>query len=218
MKIQSPWMGRVKGSAGNMTGSKVYDKNVLRAKAFEVSNPNTTAQQKVRNFFTELSQFVQNFSPEILRNLFPSKPKAKSRRNELTQQLSSAYDDDGNEKYLDYGAIVTFGNAQQKELFVPEVTFNGSSIELAWDSEPYEGTPLGINVVLFAIIDEETKTIAFPSTRIALMDGDVNIPLPNGMNENDAVHAIAFIGNATVTNTQTPVSLATTEVLYRPKE
>ena len=55
MKFQSPWMGRVSGSAGNMTGCKMYSSNVMRAKAFEVANPNTEAQQVQRNYFKDLT-------------------------------------------------------------------------------------------------------------------------------------------------------------------
>ena len=39
MKVQNPIIGRARGSAGGMTFCKNYDKNVARAKAFEVSNP-----------------------------------------------------------------------------------------------------------------------------------------------------------------------------------
>ena len=90
MKIQSPWMGRIKGSAGNMTGCKVYDKNVMRAKAFEVSNPNTSAQQVRREFFSTALKVASSVSEEQLRSLFGQKPKAMSRRNALTKQLMDA--------------------------------------------------------------------------------------------------------------------------------
>ena len=90
MKIQSPWMGRIKGSAGNMTGCKVYDKNVMRAKAFEVSNPNTSAQQVRREFFSTALKVSSSVSEEQLRSLFGQKPKAMSRRNALTKQLMDA--------------------------------------------------------------------------------------------------------------------------------
>ena len=90
MKIQSPWMGRIKGSAGNMTGCKVYDKNVMRAKAFEVTNPKTSAQQVRREFFSTSLKVSSSVSEEQLRSLFGQKPKAMSRRNELTKQLMDA--------------------------------------------------------------------------------------------------------------------------------
>lgn len=113
MKIQSPWMGRVKGSAGNMTGSKVYDKNVLRAKAFEVSNPNTTAQQTERNFFAQVADCCASVSEEQLRSLFGVKPKSMSRRNALTKQVSKAYSIDGTSKTLDFSKLLAIGNGEK---------------------------------------------------------------------------------------------------------
>lgn len=110
MKIQSPWMGRVKGSAGNMTGSKVYDKNVLRAKAFEVSNPNTTAQQTERSFFAQVADCCASVSEEQLRSLFGVKPKSMSRRNALTKQLSAAFSVNGTIKSFDLSKLEAIGN------------------------------------------------------------------------------------------------------------
>jgi hypothetical protein len=107
MKIQSPWMGRIKGSAGNMTGCKVHDKNVMRAKAFEVNNPNTAAQQVQRSYFADLTKLVAGFTPDQLRTLFPSKPKAMSRRNALAKQLAEYNSMDGTAKVIDFNSIDT---------------------------------------------------------------------------------------------------------------
>lgn len=113
MKTQNPWMGRMKGSAGNLTGTKIYDKNVMRAKAFEVSNPNTQAQQTERGFFAQLMAAVATLSEDQLRTLYPQKPKTKSRRNMLTTQLSSAFSVDGTTKSLDFANVAQFGNGPQ---------------------------------------------------------------------------------------------------------
>lgn len=91
MKTQNPWMGRARGSAGNMTSSKVYDKNVMRAKAFEVNNPKTAAQTTEREFFAQCQKLSNDISEEQLRTLFGVKPKSKSRRNALLSQLLSMY-------------------------------------------------------------------------------------------------------------------------------
>lgn len=110
MKTQNPWMGRVRGSAGNMTGCKVYDKNVLRAKAFEVSNPDTAAQQTQRDFFKEVAAIVATVSEEELRSLFGIKPKAMSRRNALSKQVAAAFSVEGNEKHVDFSKLQAIGN------------------------------------------------------------------------------------------------------------
>ena len=88
MKVQNPIIGRSRGSAGGMTFCKNYDKNVARAKAFEVSNPNTPAQQNQRTFFKGVSVVTSMFTPDELRTLFPQKPKAMSRRNALSKQIA----------------------------------------------------------------------------------------------------------------------------------
>lgn len=113
MKTQNPWMGRMKGSAGSMTGCKVYDKNVMRAKAFEVSNPKTQSQQTERGFFAQLIAAVATLSDAQLRTLYPQKPKNKSRRNMLATQLSSAFSVDGTTKTLDFANVQQFGNGAQ---------------------------------------------------------------------------------------------------------
>lgn len=103
----------MKGSAGSMTGCKVYDKNVMRAKAFEVSNPKTQAQQTERGFFAQLISAVATLSDAQLRTLYPQKPKTKSRRNMLSTQLSSAFSVDGKTKSLDFANVQQFGNGAQ---------------------------------------------------------------------------------------------------------
>ena len=113
MKTQNPWMGRVRGSAGNMTGCKVYDKNVLRAKAFEVSNPDTDAQQTQRDFFKEVAAIVATVSEEELRSLFGIKPKAMSRRNALSKQVAAAFSVEDNEKHVDFSKLQAIGNGQK---------------------------------------------------------------------------------------------------------
>ena len=110
MKFQSPWMGRVKGSAGNMTGCKVYDKNVLRAKAFEVNNPNTPAQQNQRSFFKEVSGIAATVSEAELRSLFGVKPKAMSRRNALSKQVAAAHSVVDGQKVVDFSKLYGVGN------------------------------------------------------------------------------------------------------------
>lgn len=113
MKTQNPWMGRVKGSAGNMTGCKMYDKNVLRAKAFEVSNPDTAAQQTQRDFFKEVASIVATASEEELRSLFGIKPRAMSRRNALSKQVAAAFSVDASGKHVDFSKLQAIGNGKK---------------------------------------------------------------------------------------------------------
>lgn len=109
-------MGRAKGSAGGMTASKVYDKNVLKAKAFEVNNPNTAAQQNQRNFFKEVSDLVNQLTEEQCRFLCPKAPKGMSRRNFLSKQLASFVTTSSGQKVVDLMNVNTLGNAKEVEM------------------------------------------------------------------------------------------------------
>lgn len=182
MKIQSPWMGRVRGSAGNMTGSKVYDKNVMRAKAFEVSNPNTQAQQTERSFFAEVSQCVSSVSEAELRSLFGVKPKGMSRRNALTKQVSEAYSIDGSSKTLDFSKLLSIGNGEKIDVEI--LHGDSDEMDLMFDFENNPGLvqmPIGANMIL-VVFRVETKSIMLVNTDLPReeedIDFDVNGELP----------------------------------------
>lgn len=134
MKTQNPIIGRAKGSAGGMTFSKNYDKNVARAKALEVSNPKTTAQTTERSFFAEVMQVVSSVSDDQLRSLFGVKPKTKSRRNALTSQIAAAYSVDGTTKSVDFSKLQAIGNGKKVNTpifhFIPGVGYEDQEVEL----------------------------------------------------------------------------------------
>ena len=136
MKTQNPWIGRVKGSAGNMTGCKVYDKNVLRAKAFEVSNPNTAAQQTQRNFFKQVSGIASTVTEEELRSLFGMKPKAMSRRNMLSKQIAAATAVVDGVKIVDFSKIEAIGNGAKVHspmIFVQKVSVPKGNVSFVYN-------------------------------------------------------------------------------------
>ena len=109
-KVQNPIIGRAKGSAGGMTFSKNYDKNVMRAKAFEVNNPNTQAQQTQRGFFAEVQEITSGITEAQLRSLFGQKPKKMSRRNALSKQIAAASTINGTTKSVDFTKLEAIGN------------------------------------------------------------------------------------------------------------
>ena len=160
MKVQSPWIGRLRGSAGNMTGAKVYDKNVMRAKAFEVNNPKTAAQTKERNFFAQVQACCASVSDDQLRSLFGVKPKSMSRRNALSKQLSAAYSVEGGVKMLDFSKIVGIGNGKSLEVQMLHSTSNED--ELIWNIDQSNPglveMPVGANFV-FVIFNKTKNTI-----------------------------------------------------------
>lgn len=188
MKTQNPWMGRMKGSAGSMTGCKVYDKNVMRAKAFEVSNPKTQSQQTERGFFALLIAAVATLSDAQLRTLYPQKPKTKSRRNMLTTQLSSAFSVDGTTKSLDFAEVLTIGNGPKTDAAMYHVTsVANETIKLEETAET-----LGLEAesqanFILVIFNATTSSIMMVNTAMSLVNQTVNL-MEIGCSEGDEVY------------------------------
>lgn len=216
MKIQSPWMGRVKGSAGQMTGAKVYDKNVLRAKAFEVNNPKTAAQTMNRDFFTEVTAICADFSEEILRALFPTKPKTMSRRNAITKQIAAFNDVDGGSKVVDFAAIDTLGNASVMDFGNTSLTKASSAIYVELDASVRAIPQYALNFILVCLVNETKQEFAFPDTLGLVVDGDFTCAYPAGWEQDDAIHAIPMIGNKRFTDETDPIPFTSMSVLKRP--
>ena len=195
MKTQNPWMGRFRGSAGNMTGCKVYDKNVLRAKAFEVSNPNTPAQQNQRNFFKEVSEFTAMFSEEVMRALFPSKPKSMSRRNALSKQVAEDNKTVEGQKVVDYEHIDTLGNASTMDFGTTTCVNTAGTIAVGLDAAVKALTQYADNYMMCAVINETQGDIYFPDTNANVQTGTLSFAAPSNWLTTDSIHAIPFIAS-----------------------
>lgn len=194
MKIQSPWMGRVKGSAGNMTGCKVYDKNVLRAKAFEVSNPSTTAQQTERNFFTEVAQLSADVSADVLSALFPTKPKNMSRRNAYTKQIAACSKIAGTEKTIDFDEIKSLGNAPEMDMPAVTIEVENNEVLASWDETQFLDSPLADNYAMIAVVNKTKQNIVFCPTNENLSAGSMVLQIGNQIEENDDCYAMLYGG------------------------
>lgn len=121
MKGQFPWIGRSRGSAGGMTTAKINDKNVMRAKAFEVANPKTAAQVMQRDFFKQVQEVCASVTEDELRSLFGVKPKTMTRRNALSKQIAAAYTIEDGVKSVDFSKLLAIGNGEK--MYVPIVSF-----------------------------------------------------------------------------------------------
>lgn len=212
MKIQSPWMGRIKGSAGQMTGCKVYDKNVLRAKAFEVSNPNTPAQHTQRAFFASLTALCADFSDELLRTLFPQKPKTMSRRNAITKQIAASNTMDGSNKVIDFASIDTLGNASVMDFGQTTAEFNGDEIEVILDGSVELNTNLSDYYFFAAVINETKKEIVVANSFQRVGTNGLAIVKPSEWSNTDVIHAVPFITDAKTA----PTGFGTMSVTKRP--
>ena len=212
MKTQNPWMGRFRGSAGNMTGCKVYDKNVLRAKAFEVANPNTQAQQMQRNFFKSLSQLVATFSDDQLRTLYGQKPKGMSRRNALAKLLAEDWTTNNGAKVIDYPKINTLGNAATMDFGTTGCVWSSNNIAVSLDASVAANTTLADNYFIAAIVNDTRGEIYMAITSAKVGDGALSIAKPTNWETTDTIHAIPLILDAMTA----PAGFGTMGVAKRP--
>lgn len=196
MKIQSPWMGRIKGSAGNMTGCKVYDKNVMRAKAFEVSNPKTPAQQTQRAFFASLTDLCSDFSEAQLRTLFPAKPKTMSRRNAISKQIAQSNTMDGTDKVIDFSNIDTLGNASVMDFGVTTCAVDGGAFKVSLDNSVKQNQELANNDFICAMVNVTKGEISLTPSCAAVSVGVLTPAIPTTWSLDDEVNAIPLITNS----------------------
>ena len=168
MKVQNPIIGRSRGSAGGMTFCKNYDKNVARAKAFEVSNPKTASQTNQRTFFKEVMDITKTVSDEELRSLFGIKPKAMSRRNALSKQIAAAYSVVDGQKVVDFSKLQAIGNGQK--VTTPIVEYSNGRIVTNYSLTP---EMFGSNVtadtnIIAVFFDTDKNSIKIINTDVLL--------------------------------------------------
>ena len=213
MKTQNPIIGRFKGSAGGMTGCKVFDKNVLRAKAFEVSNPKTQAQTTQRDYFKSLSALVATFSEEQLRALFAQKPKAMSRRNALSKQLAECYQVAGVDKTIKFSDINTLGNARVMDFGTTTCTISSGTVSVGLDAAVKANNDVKNNYFVAAIVNDTKGEIIMPDTNNKVETGTLSITAPSTWENTDTVHAIPLITDQTASFS----GFGATSVSKRPK-
>lgn len=196
MKVQNPIIGRARGSAGGMTFCKNYDKNVARAKAFEVSNPKTQAQQTQRAFFALLTALCSDFSDDQLRFLFPSKPKTMSRRNALSKQIALSYEINGTEKTIDYADIDTLGNAPVMDFGDTVCEVVDDAFKVTLDNSVKQNQSLGDFDFIVAMVNETKGEISLTTNYAAVSVGVLTPAIPTTWSLDDDVHAIPLITNS----------------------
>lgn len=216
MKVQNPIIGRARGSAGGMTFCKNYDKNVARAKAFEVSNPNTAAQQNQRTFFSQVSAFTAMVSEEVMRALFPQKPKAMSRRNALSKQIAEDKTTVAGQKVIDYANIDTLGNASTMDFGTTTCVNNAGQITVGLDASVKALTQYADNYMMCAVINETHGDICFPETNVNVETGSLTFTAPSNWLTTDSIHAIAFIAKEKKGGKVALVGFGTMAVTKRP--
>jgi len=212
-KVQNPVIGRSRGSAGGMTFSKSLGKNVMRAKPFEVANPRTAAQVVQRNFFTEVSEMIQNFNPEQLRALFPTMPKGITRRNALFKQVAEENQTVDGVKSVKTTDILSLGNAPMLDMGTTTCTITNGAVTVELDSSLKANTELQPYYFVAVIVNDTKKAMYFSSTNATVQTGELTITAPSTWENTDTVHAIPLITNSKVAI----VGFGTMSVLSRPE-
>lgn len=215
-KVQNPVIGRTKGSAGGMTFSKGFNKNLMRAKVFEPNNPKTAAQTNQRTYFGTVTEQIAGFTPDQLRMLFPKMPKGMSRRNALTKQFTEFYKDVDGQKTMDLAKLMTVGNAPTMDFGTTTCAIASGSISVALDASVKANTLLAPYFFLVLLVNDTKNQVSMPINNADVATGTLTITAPNTWEDTDTIHAIPLITDSKVALTSFG-SLAVTERPARPR-
>ena len=196
-----------------MTFSKSLGKNVMRAKPFEVANPKTTAQVVQRNFFTKVSEMIQNFSPEQLRVLFPTMPKGITRRNALFKQVAAENEVVDNEKVVKTTDILSLGNAPMMDMGTTTCGIDNGVITVELDDAVKNNTEVNDLYFVAVVVNDTKGQMIFPITNEQVETGELSITAPSTWEDTDTIHAVPLITNAIEAFT----GYGTMSVLSRPE-
>ena len=197
-KVQNPVIGRSKGSAGGMTFSRNFGRNVMKAKVFEPSNPNTAAQQVQRSYFKTVSTQAAVFTPDQLRAMFPNKPKAMSRRNAVTRQLAEYWQMNGSEKEMKLSDLVTIGNAKTMDMGTTGAVVAGTVVNVSLDASVVGNTLLADYYFVAVLVNDTKNLVSMDITNAKVSTGQLTIDLPQNWENTDTIHAIPLITDSKV--------------------
>ena len=192
-KVQNPVIGRAKGSAGGMTFNKVYNKNVMKAKIFEASNPNTAAQQVQRSYFKEVSALASFFTPDMLRSLFPSKPKGISRRNAAFKQLAEYTQMVEGVKEPKLSDMLSFGNAPTMDMGTTTCSISSGTVSVGLDAAVKANTAVKDFYFVALLVNDTQNDIYMDATSNKVETGTLSVTAPDSWEDTDTIHAIALI-------------------------
>ena len=211
-KVQNPVIGRTKGSAGGMTFAKVYDKNVMKAKVFEASNPNTAAQQVQRSYFKSVSAQAAVLTPDQLRAIFPSKPKGISRRNAFFKQLAEYWQMVEGEKVMKLSDLMTVGNAPTMDFGTTTCAISSGTVSVGLDAAVKANDQVKNYYFIAMLVNDTKNEIYLDITNNKVETGTLSITAPSNWENTDTIHAIPMITDQTATFS----SLGTMGVTERP--
>lgn len=192
-KVQNPVIGRAKGSAGGMTFNKTYDKNIMKAKPFEVKNPKTIAQVNQRVFFASVSAQAMALNPDQLRAIFPTMPKGISRRNAFFKQLAENYQDVDGQKTMKLADLLSVGNAPTMDMGITTCSIDNGVITVELDAAVKANTEVKDFSFIAMVVNETKNLVSLPITNAKVSVGEISITAPSDWEDTDTIHAIPLI-------------------------
>lgn len=202
MKGQFPWIGRSRGSAGGMTTSKINDKNVMRAKAFEVTNPKTAAQVMQRDFFKQVQEVCASVTEDQLRSLFGVKPKTMTRRNALSKQIAAAYTITDGVKSVDFSKLLTIGNGEKVDVNIYHTSYSEGGDIFRYEYDKLNVPNQDETNLIFVIFNATRKQIFIINTDVTA-DDDVtmdSIQIPFGTTDDCYVYPTCAVSGGDVSS------------------
>ena len=178
--IQNPVIGRARKQAGGMVFSKMYDKNVMRAKPAQVTPSNTPKQQVQRLFIALLTQFIKALSPDNLITLYPFKPAQRSRYSEFQHQLAAGRKVTDTTSEVDFEEIPFIGNGPTNDM--TELTFDTSvaNIAVEWNVDDTNSIFSPDSLMSLLAFNKNTKESVFIANFATYGDGGQIVPYPSG--------------------------------------
>jgi hypothetical protein len=155
--IQSPVIGRARRSAGGMTFTTLFGKNIMKAKVFQVRDAMTAAQLTVRDWQKRVVLIISSISSHA-RQLFEIQPSDMSAYSKLISQMLSVV---LKNNYQGIMHDIVFGQGSIDSIHLPS-SFNATS-EKSYNFS-IAGTPLvayGADTDnMFLILVNATKNFA----------------------------------------------------------
>jgi hypothetical protein len=177
-KVQNPIIGRSSGQAGGVVFSKMYDKNVMRAKPFEVRDAQSPAQILNREVCAITTAYAKSFAKDSLLDLYPVSPIARSRYAEFLSEIQQGRDVSGANGTVDIDSISSFGNGNIPVFGVITQYIENGSLLLDWSGSDITvmSEPDSISVLLFdpnqlkSVLVHSVDDFAAMSAEIILAD------------------------------------------------
>jgi hypothetical protein len=169
----------------------MYDKNVMRAKPFEVRDAQSPAQILNREVCAITTAYAKTFAKDSLLTLYPVAPVTRSRYAEFLSQLQQGRDVSGANGAVDIDTIASFGNGISPVMGTVTQSIAAGVLSVDWDGDDTV-TMTSTDVISVLMFDPAINKAVLVQTAATYADATVDITLADyGLS---ATGVIAFVG------------------------